>query len=179
MISVYYAQQNYDAVLKINKDGTIEPYFEPIMTAQDDFQVLKATIEKYKVSSDDTPHYLVHNATCQDFTKTYEKISDTLEKNKNFVIFQLFSCHGIHKRGTQYVTLNQFRPNSMEDQDEGFYELLPAEETVRDMAAKHSNSYWVTIFACCREVREEKKNGRVNKNFKAYDKKLSEELFKL
>ena len=34
----------------------------------------------------------------------------------------------------------------------GFYKLFQAEEVVRTYSSAHNNSYWITIFACCREL---------------------------
>ena len=50
MITIYFAQKNYDAVLSKDED---KPFFDDIITAHDDLEVLKAAVSKYKISDED------------------------------------------------------------------------------------------------------------------------------
>ena len=90
--------------------------------------------------------------TINEFNKVYREIEDTLktEKDTNFVIIQLFACHGIHHKGTQYVALNE-----LDKEIKTFYKLFPAETKTRDFANQFQNTYMISIFACCRELPED------------------------
>ena len=87
------------------------PWFDPIETAHADIKTLKEALDKYHISDEDKS-YETENASSTWFTNTYDEIDKTLSTNrdKKYVIIQLFACHGIHLDGTQYVALNEFEP---------------------------------------------------------------------
>ena len=70
----------------------------------------------------------------------------TTEPDRKFCTIWLFAGHGILKLGMQTIMVNEFDPKK------GFYKLYNAEETIRVMANNNSNSYMITIFACCRQL---------------------------
>ena len=68
------------------------------------------------------------------------------EPKRNFLIFYIFACHGIQVEGKQSVICNEF------DKKTRYYHLYGAEHELRLWSSKHSNSYLIGIFACCREI---------------------------
>ena len=77
--------------------------------------------------------------------------------------------------------MNEFKPHSASDTEkkgDGFYNLLPAETKVRDLASVHSNSYWVTIFACCRELEKKHWTGLANPDFSPQSKTKGDSTLK-
>ena len=65
----------------------------------------------------------------------------------NYVVFLLFAGHGILKDGMQHLVLNEF------DEQTGFYKLFNAEDYVRRLSTAFClNSYFICLFACCREL---------------------------
>ena len=79
----------------------------------------------------------MHNEPKSKFESTYKEIEEMLGKTpkRNYVVFWLFGCHGIHLNGTQYIAFNEY------DQSTKFYKLVAAEEKIRDLAEKYPNSY--------------------------------------
>ena len=60
------------------------------------------------------------------------------------------------------------------DPKKGFYKLFNAEEKIRLMASLCKNSYMITIFACCRQLYDEKKmQGYFSKTQIAEEKKIN------
>ena len=68
------------------------------------------------------------------------------EPHCNFLVFYIFACHGIVDSGKQTVMVNDFNKRTR------YYHLYGAEHELRLWATKHSNSYLIGIFACCREM---------------------------
>ena len=66
---------------------------------------------------------------------------------EKYLVILLFAGHGILKDGQQTLVLNEF------DSGSGFYKLFKAEDTIRKLSyATSLNSYFICIFACCREL---------------------------
>ena len=76
-----------------------------------------------------------------------------------YLVFCLFAGHGILKDGEQHLVLNEL------DKKQGFYKLLNAESYIRRFSeACNTNSYFIGIFACCRELfKPAKMQGQVEK----------------
>ena len=72
-----------------------------------DCEDLKSAIKKYKISEDDVEYEPKND---QDLKRFYRQIENKLKSkpDKNYVIFHLFSCHGLHKEGTQHVVTNDY-----------------------------------------------------------------------
>ena len=68
------------------------------------------------------------------------------EPHRNFLVFFIFACHGIVDSGKQTVMVNDFNKRTQ------YYHLYGAEHELRLWSTKHTNSYMVAIFACCREM---------------------------
>ena len=66
--------------------------------------------------------------------------------NELVFILCLFASHGMIRDGRQVILVNEY------DKTTGFYNLLGVEENIRMAARMSSNSYYVSIFACCREI---------------------------
>ena len=65
---------------------------------------------------------------------------------RNFVIICLFAGHGILMDGFQVLLVNEYNSATM------YYKMFTAEKIIRHYASKYSNSYWISIFACCRQL---------------------------
>ena len=110
MIVVYFAQKDYDAVyIQDPVTGEDRPFYSQIDTAQSDCLGLRKAVIKYRITENDKYYYL-QNPSHKKFQTVYKEIEDTIKKNpeSNYVVLHLFACHGIHKKGTQYVALNEF-----------------------------------------------------------------------
>ena len=68
------------------------------------------------------------------------------EPDKNFFIVMAFACHGLQMDGKQTVVINSLNKR------EGYYHRMNAEQDIRDIAKKNSNTYVLGLFACCREI---------------------------
>ena len=64
----------------------------------------------------------------------------------NYLVIFLFAGHGMIKEGAQVLLYNEF------DENTGYYKMFKAEETIRQWAAQFQNSYFMGIFACCRQL---------------------------
>ena len=62
------------------------------------------------------------------------------------LILSVFASHGMIQSGRQTILINEFEKAT------GFYRLIGAEENIRAAAINCTNSYFITIFACCREI---------------------------
>ena len=79
--------------------------------------------------------------------KELKEISQS-NPNKRILSIQFFASHGYVIFGTQRVVANHF------DQKTGFYELINPESSIRSMAESVPNVYFLSLFACCSEKRE-------------------------
>ena len=120
----------YDDLEAVNQDAAIFVKF-----AQR-FRFLPNTISVYK----------------QAGSKQYKLSVNQLRKdckmtpNELVFILCLFASHGMIRDGRQVILVNEY------DKTTGFYNLLGVEENIRMAARMSSNSYYVSIFACCREI---------------------------
>ena len=64
----------------------------------------------------------------------------------NYLVIWLFAGHGVLRNGMQTILFNEL------DKRNGYYKMFNCEAVIRDIAAKYSNSYMITIFACCRQL---------------------------
>ena len=71
--------------------------------------------------------------------------------NKRILSIQFFASHGYVIYGTQRVVANYF------DQTTEYYELINPESSIRSKAESVPNVYFLSLFACCRETRENEK----------------------
>ena len=71
--------------------------------------------------------------------------------NKRILSIQFFASHGYVISGTQRVVANYF------DQKTEFYELINPESLIRAKAESVPDVYFLSLFACCRETREDEK----------------------
>ena len=79
--------------------------------------------------------------------KVIKVIKEGQENGKNYLVVCMFAGHGILKDGMQTLVLNEF------DRKTQFYQLFKAEDLIRQVASVYSkNSYFIAIFACCREL---------------------------
>ena len=62
------------------------------------------------------------------------------------LIFMFFASHGMAHESTQHIVLNEF--NSKKD----FYKLYAAEQQIRYLSKLFMNCYYISVFACCREI---------------------------
>jgi hypothetical protein len=65
--------------------------------------------------------------------------------NKRILSIQFFASHGYVIYGTQRIVANHFHEETK------FYELINPESSIREMAEKMPNVYFLALFACCRE----------------------------
>ena len=63
-----------------------------------------------------------------------------------------FACHGMSKNSMQWVVLNEY------DTKTEFYKLHNAEEKIRVYSKNYMNCYFISLFACCREIFAAKKH---------------------
>ena len=57
-----------------------------------------------------------------------------------------FAGHGMQKDGLQVIVVNEF------DKQNCFYKLYQAEMWIRKLSDEFNNCYFVSLFACCREI---------------------------
>ena len=57
-----------------------------------------------------------------------------------------FACHGMSLNGTQQIVLNEF------DAKMQFYKIYDVENKIRLFSKLFKNCYFVSVFACCREI---------------------------
>ena len=69
-----------------------------------------------------------------------------------FLGFMFFASHGMAFESTQHIVLNEY------DQKKKFYKLFAAENSIRYLSNKYMNCYYISIFACCREIWMAKKH---------------------
>ena len=60
--------------------------------------------------------------------------------------------HGMQMDGRQVVLVNEFNKRTK------YYQIFGVESMVRDKAKSNPNSYWIAIFACCREIHNTQKH---------------------
>ena len=63
-----------------------------------------------------------------------------------FLGFMFFASHGMAFESTQHIVLNEFSTSKK------FYKLFAAENQIRYLSNKYMNCYYISIFACCREI---------------------------
>ena len=61
-----------------------------------------------------------------------------------------FAMHGGSLEAQQCVLIDEYDPKTK------FYRIWQVEALIRDLSKKHSNSFHLTIFACCREYLDKK-----------------------
>ena len=88
------------------------------------------------------------NSTLKDIHDLHRNINSRARENPDDRILIVFvlAAHGQIKDGKQVVVLNEF------NKKEGRFNSWSAEESIRDRAKIHPNTYQICIFACCREV---------------------------
>ena len=69
---------------------------------------------------------------------------------EKIAIIWVFACHGGMQNGLQTVIVNQYCRKTR------YYKLWHVENLIRQLARKYPSSFHVGIFACCREVLENK-----------------------
>ena len=146
-IAIYFATKKFDKVVKKCKDGTYKPLFDDLDTAHQDCIDLEQCLRKYQIE-DEEDIYRLNDPTMKEFEGTLKKITRRIkgQPEEQFLVILLFAGHGILKQGVQNIVLNEFDPK------EGFYKMNPIEGVVRAMANMLQNAYFITIFACCREI---------------------------
>ena len=71
---MYFAQQNYDAVLYEDKvTHKLRPFYTAIDTAFEDCKILKKAVSKYKISGKDK-YYTIWNRSYADVLSFYKEI---------------------------------------------------------------------------------------------------------
>ena len=80
--------------------------------------------------------------------KTFTMLRKECRMTPNELVFIicLFASHGMIRDGRQVIVINEF------DKSAGFYKLCGVEENIRSAARASINAYYVSIFACCREI---------------------------
>ena len=58
LITVYFAQTNFDRVGNIKEDGSFRPYYKTLDSTQDDVEKFHHVIQKYKISEYDKEIFL-------------------------------------------------------------------------------------------------------------------------
>ena len=92
------------------------------------------------------------------------KIQRLIKQNpqKKYLVVWLFAGHGILTGGMQSIVINEF------DRFTKFYRTYKVESAISALAAKNPNSYMITIFACCRQLHNEKSmTGCINQQQKS------------
>ena len=79
-----------------------------------------------------------------------------------------FASHGMAFESTQHIVLNEY------DEKKKFYRLYAAENQIRYFSELYKNCYFISIFACCREIFMPKKH---NNCIAANSVKEAEEKF--
>ena len=93
----------------------------------------------------DIDNYSVTQADLKKFQKSLtDKLGNATELKHLCLMF--FACHGMSKYGTQHIVLNEF------DGRMYFYKLYDAENKIRLFSKLFKNCYFISIFACCREL---------------------------
>ena len=65
---------------------------------------------------------------------------------KKQLYFFFVASHGIDKVSQQHIVLNQF------NKSDEFYKLVNVEDKIRILSKSFTQSYNITVFACCREL---------------------------
>ena len=84
------------------------------------------------------------------FMEISKKLKDGKENEVNYLVIYLFAGHGILRDGMQSVLLNEY---SKRDK---FYKMFKAEAAIRLQGTHYPNSYIIGIFACCRQLYNQK-----------------------
>ena len=86
------------------------------------------------------------------------KVMDSLSKGlreakkknppeRHLIVF-LFAGHGILRDGLQHLVYNEFNKR------EGFYQLFNAEGKIRYWSEIYPHAYFISLFACCRQIHD-------------------------
>ena len=115
---------------------------------------MRECLLKYEfMDKDITKLYEPHKEHCsyEELQKNLENISMKLRDAKKlygmtekYLIFFLFSTHGILRDGTQCIVLNEY------DKKTQYYKMYLVEKKLRFWAEIYPNLYIISIFACCR-----------------------------
>ena len=86
--------------------------------------------------------------TLKELQKIFKATSDEHKFKPNTPQLNIFffACHGIDKNANQHIVLNDF------DKKAKFYALHPSEVIIRCLSEQKKNGYFISIFACCREL---------------------------
>ena len=111
---------------------------------------------KYEFMDGDIYKLYEDDPSSKEVCKTFETISASLRKSKKskpiekYLIFFLFATHGILKDGKQFIFVNEFNHN------QDYYYRIAIESKLRSWASIFPHSYLISIFACCRQLYNEK-----------------------
>ena len=100
---------------------------------------------------------LTDDPTMSETSKVFDAISKELREAKKlkppekYLIVFLFAGHGILRDGTQYLVYNEWNPR------ERFYHMFAAEGKLRQWAEIYPHAYIIGLFACCRQLYDQKK----------------------
>ena len=150
-----FMQKKYESTYKQTVKGIVKQYYDDLAAViNDQNEAIRATGFLKANNFGENDEYILNkdldndSISSTDLNRFFQKLHKRLKKDPKLkhLGFFFFASHGIAFESTQWIVLNQF------DSLKEFYKLYGAENQIRLASRMFLNCYFITIFACCREI---------------------------